>query len=510
MKKYKLIVSSLSVITLALFSCTDFLDKQPTTQVASATFWKSSQDVDKAIIGVYAPFRTVLFSSYAVTNSAIRVSPENECFSDNALTSITASSGTYINIEQGGTNASTGGVMSDFWRDSYKGIAAANYFLDNVDKAASLYSEAELNAKKAEAHFVRAFFYNSLVQLYGNVPVSLHSEQVGSGYDKLPRTKKADVVKDVILPDVDFAIDNLPNTAYSGHAVKGSAVVLKMRVLLDNLRYAEAAKLGGDYIQGKAPYGTCPFKLYANYGGIFYKEQVNNPEIIFSVMFSAPDDHHTLDQEIGSRMAVFPTPQLRDSYEQGDLRRKQTIFELGDYWINNDKTQTFNQDGNRAESTIPFTGMAFKKYVDTTVYVPVASTPSAQHIIKMRYADLLLMYAESMYESGQENDPNALAAVNLVRNRAGLPPLTELTREKIRNERRVELAFEELRYNDLLRWGIAEINIPQIVIDSNGKKRTFDGYVWPIPQTQMDIMQDWEQNPSNADYNYYKSISYLP
>jgi len=508
MKKYILIISGLLAM-LSITSCSDFLDKQPTTQVASETFWKSTQDVDNALIGVYATFRTELYSSYAVTNSAIRVSVENECLSDNALTSITASSSTYINIVQGGTNASTGGVMSNFWRDSYIGIAAANYFLDNVDKAASLYSEADLNVKKAEACFIRAYFYNSLVQLYGNVPVSLHSEQVGSGYDKLPRTVKSDVVKNVILPDLDFAIANLPNTLYSGHAVKGSAVLLKMRVLLNNLRYAEAAALGGDYIQGKAPYDACPFRLYANYGGIFYKEQAGNPEIMFSVMFSAPDDHHTLDQEIGSRMAVFPTPQLRDSYEPGDNRRKQTIFELGDNWINNDKTHTFNQDGNRAESTIPFTGMAFKKYVDTTVYVPVASTPSAQHIVKMRYADLLLMYTEAMFESGHGNDPTALDAINQVRARAGLAPLTELTRDNIRNERRVELAFEELRYNDLLRWGIADTNIPQIIIDSNGKKRTFDGYVWPIPQTQMDIMQDWEQNPTKADYNYYKSISYL-
>jgi hypothetical protein len=507
MKKYNFIISSLSAIfVLIITSCSDFLDKQPTTQVASGTFWKTTQDVDKAVIGVYASFRTVLYSSYAVTNSAIRVSPEVECFSDNALTS----TGDYIAIMQGGTTASTGGAMSNFWRDAYLGIAAANYFLDNVDKAASLYSETDLNAIKAEVRFIRAFFYDSLVQLYGNVPVSLHSEQVGSGYDKLPRTKKADIVKDVILPDVDFAIANLPNTAYSGHAVKGSAVVLKMRVLLNNLRYAEAAQLGGDYIQGKAPYGTCPFKLYSNYGGIFYKEQMNNPEVIFSVMFSAPDDHHTLDQEIGSRMAVFPSVQLRDSYEAGDKRRKQTIFEIGDNWINNDKTHTFNQDGNRAESTIPFTQMAFKKYVDTTLYVPSASTPSAQHIIKMRYADLLLMYAEAMFESGKGNDATALAALNSVRARAGLAPLTELTREKIRNERRVELAFEELRYNDIIRWGIADVNIPQIVYDSNGTKRKFDGYVWPVPQSQMDIMQEWEQNPKNADYNYYKSISYLP
>ena len=128
---------------------------------------------------------------------------------------------------------------------------------------------------------------------------------------------------------------------------------------------------------------------------------------------------------------------------------------------------------------------------------PKASTLSDQHIVKMRYADLLLMYAEAMFECGQGGDPKALAALNAVRQRPGvnMPPKTELTRENIRNERRVELAYEGIRYYDIIRWDIAKDVIPTVQYDESGKMRKFDGNLWPVPQKQMDIMGDiWEQN----------------
>jgi hypothetical protein len=115
----------------------------------------------------------------------------------------------------------------------------------------------------------------------------------------------------------------------------------------------------------------------------------------------------------------------------------------------------------------------------------------------MRYADLLLLYAEAMFESGQGTDLRALKALNDVRARPGvnMPPQLALTRDNIRNERRVELAYEGIRYNDIIRWGIAETVIPQIIYSAKGDKRKFDGYLWPIPQGQMDIMQGvWKNN----------------
>lgn len=485
----KNIIKSIYVVALAgaLLSCEDFLDKQPLDKLSSDTFWTTTKDADKALTAAYASLRNSTFSAVPAQGPCT----ELEYLSDNAI--VRGTGGAPLNIQQGGINVSTGGILNDMWTNSYKGIAAANYFLDNFDRVKDLYSEADFNKMKAEALFLRTFFYNELVVHYGDVPLMLACAKLGDGYDKKPRTPRADVVSQM-LEDIDFAIKWLPNIAYKdGHAVQGSAVVLKCRILLNDQRYSDVAKLAGDYIHDE----NNPFELADDYAGIFFGKQENNPEIMFSVQFKAPDDFHALDQMVGSRMTIFPSQNLRDAYEEGDPRIKMTMYELGDPWPNNEKTGKFEADGNKAEGLIPFTNLAFKKYVNPNVAVPKASTLSDQHIIKMRYADLLLMYAEAMFESGQGDDPLALKALNDVRGREGvkMAAKTELTREIIRNERRVELAYEGIRYYDIIRWNIAKDVIPTVVYDEKGNKRKFDGNLWPIPQSQMDIMGDiWEQN----------------
>jgi hypothetical protein len=485
------------IAVLAMFTaCSDLLDKEPLTQIDSKDFWKTEQDAQAALTASYSGYRTSIFGSVRGANG---VAMDMEALSDNAI--ITSSFAGYQGIMQGGINPSTGGAINQFWDDCYNAIAKANYFLDNVDQVKSILSETNYNKYKGEALFNRCYFYNELVQLYGDVPLVLTLQQgIEGDYNLTPRTPKAQIVEQ-LLQDIDIAIAGLPNVAYTdGHVVKGSAIMLKVRILMNNQRFAEAADAAWSLIGDPKN----PFRLHTNYSGIFFNEQKNNPEIMFSVMYTAPDDYHQLDQYVSSRMSVFPTPQLRDSYEtnpdtgQKDPRLRMTIFQSGDPWINNTKTGTFSNDGRVSESAIPFTNMAFKKWIDPTIRTANSSNLSDQDIVKMRYADLLLLYAEAMFESGQGSDIRALDALNAVRARPGvnMPPKTELTQENIRNERRVELAYEGLRFNDLIRWGVADEIIPAIQYHQNGSKRKFDGYLWPIPQSQMDIMQGvWQNNP---------------
>jgi hypothetical protein len=497
--KLKLLCLAMATVFMA---CSDFLDKNPLTQLDSDTFWKNEQDVQAALTATYSTHRTSIFGSVRGANG---VAMDIESLSDNAIT--TSSYVSYGTILQGGVGPSTGGAINQFWSDCYDGIAKCNYFLDNIDDAKSFLTDANYNKYKSEALFNRSYYYNELVQKYGDVPLVLYTSTIDSvGQLKaMPRSPKADVVARM-LKDIDVAIAGLPADRYNdGHAVKGSAIMLKVRILMNNQRFAEAADVAWSLIGDAAN----PYSLYRNYSGLFFKEQraADNKEIMFSVIYQAPADYHQLDQYVGSRMSCFPTPQLRDAYETNpntglkDPRLGMTIFQDGDPWVNNTKTGTFKQDGSVAESTIPFTKMAFKKWIDPTIRTPNASTLSDQNIVKMRYADLLLLYAEAMFESGQGGDARALKALNDVRARPGvnMPPQVALTRDNIRNERRVELAYEGIRYNDIIRWGIAETVIPQIVFAANGAKRKFDGYLWPIPQGQMDIMQGVWQN--NAPWN---------
>jgi hypothetical protein len=473
-------------------ACSDLLDKGPLTQIDAEDFWKTEQDAQAALTASYSAYRTSIFGSVRGANG---VAMDIESLSDNAI--ITSSFAGYQGIMQGGINPSTGGAINQFWSDCYNAIAKCNYFLDNIDRVKGILTETNYNKYKGEVLFNRCYFYNELVQLYGDVPLVLTLQKGMEGdYSQTPRTPKAQIVEQ-LLQDIDIAITGLPNVAYTdGHAVRGSAIMLKVRILMNNQRFAEAAETAWILIGDSQN----PFRLHTNYSGIFFNEQKNNPEIIFSVMYTAPDDYHQLDQYVSSRMSVFPTPQLRDSYEtnpdtgQKDPRLKMTIFQ----WINNTKTGTFSNDGRVSESAIPFTNMAFKKWIDPTIRTANTSNLSDQDVVKMRYADLLLLYAEAMFESGQGTDVRALDALNAVRARPGvnMPPKTELTQENIRNERRVELAYEGLRFNDLIRWEIADEIIPTIQYHQNGSKRKFDGYLWPIPQSQMDIMQGvWQNNP---------------
>jgi len=476
----------LLILITSVFSCKKTLDKDPLSNPNSANFWKTEGEANKALIACYYKLKEPIFSNGPGQSGNFLFW---EALSDNA--SNTSNYEAFDVVMRGDHNSATTGIVSKSFTFDFQGIAYCNYFLDNIDRVIAI-ADATSKKMKGEALFLRAYYYNDLAQLYGDLPIILTPATLDGDFMKSPRSPKADVVTQ-ILKDLDLAISYLPTTAYTdGHAVKGSAIALKTRVLLNNQRYAEAADAAWTLIGDPAN----PFQLSSNYAGIFFGDQANNKEIMFSVQFKAPDDYHSLDQVIGARMSVFPTVELRNAYEPNDPRRKMTIFEAGDPWAYN--PTGFKQTGSTAEGQIPYTTMAFKKWVNTAINNASGATLSDQHMVKIRYADLLLMYAESMFESGQGADPRALKALNDVRARPGvnMPPKAALTREIIRNERRVELAFEGLRYNDLIRWKIADQVIPLVPYDAKGTKRKFKSYLFPIPLGQMDIMKGiWTQNP---------------
>jgi hypothetical protein len=501
MKKNIRSILPIVIVMMLVSSCSDFLDKEPLTSFRSEDFWKTEQEVLAALTATYSTHRTSVFGATRGSNG---VSFAIEAISDNALS--TSGYASYNTILQGGITPGTGGAINQFWSDSYNGIAKCNWFLDNIDKAKDLLTTEKYDKYKGEALFNRCYYYNELIQLYGDAPLVLVSQNAGTGYETMPRTPKADIVTQ-LLSDIDVAIAGLPNIAYTeGHVVKGSAIMLKVRILMNNALdnpsfYTQAAETAWSLIGDPAN----PFRISGNYSGLFFNDQKNNPEIMFSVIYQASDDYHQLDQYVSSRMSFFPTPQLRDSYETNpntglkDPRLGMTIFQVGDPWVMHPSGKFVKSgvSGTLSESGIPFTDMAFKKWINPTIVRPDAATLSDQDIVKMRYADLLLLYAEAMVESGQGGDQRAIDALNAVRTRPGvnMPPVVALNRDIVRKERRVELAFEGHRYNDLIRWRIAEVEIPKIKYDKNGKLRKFDGYLWPVPQQQMDIMQGvWQNN----------------
>src|SRR5690606_21462619 len=140
----------------------------------------------------------------------------------------------------------SGSLVDQIYGDCYKGISTCNFFLDNVDN--SPLDASKINRYKAEVYFLRAMFYFTLTDHYGGVP--LYTKYV-TVEEALVKQSTKDAVIEQVLTDLDFAIANLPDVAYTdGHAVKGSAQALKARVLLYNERWSEAADVANQVITG--------------------------------------------------------------------------------------------------------------------------------------------------------------------------------------------------------------------------------------------------------------------
>ena len=354
-------------------------------------------------------------------------------------------------------------------------------------------------------------FYFTLTEFYGGVPLYTKSPTMEESIVK--QSTKAEIVAQVIA-DLDIAIASLPNISYTdGHAVKGSAQALKAKVLLHNEQWQSAADAANQVItDGK-------FSIFNNYRTLFLASgQNNNPEIIFSARFLNPDRYSSQDIYYAWWGELNPRQELVDDYEctdglpisssplydptswklNRDPRLALTIKTAAESVVNSaGQIKTFNYNQQSLTGYEPVKGLNWDA-------LPIDySTKSEQDWILMRYAELLLIYAEAKNEATGP-DASVYNAINAVRARPGInmPPIPDgltkaLMRERIRHERRIELALEGRRYHDVKRWKTAETYIPTLV-DPGGIRRVFNPakhYLFPFPQSEIDVNPNLVQNP---------------
>lgn len=476
-------------------SCSDFLDKNPLDQISSEIFWQNEQEAKMALVGVYSRLRAFTFTH---KDTEFDIMAGDVC--GNQGHSI-------INIAQGSIEPNSGGIVSYIYSNCYAGISSCNFFLANIEKT-PMNTEA-LNTYKGEVCFLRALFYFTLTEHYGGVP--LYTGPVTIEEAKVKQSTKEEVVNQILL-DLDFAIANLPDKAYSsGHAVKGSAMALKAKVLLHNQKWQESAEIANQIISdGK-------FSLYNDFRNLFLSGgQKDNPEIMFSTRYLNPDIYSDLDIRWSWHAVVEPRQELVDAYECIDGKPIDTspLYDPSNWRLNRDprllmtikafEDSVYNSAGQKVGfnyNAVSATGYSPVKYCDWDALPINYSTQSDQDWILLRYADVLLMYAEARNEvSGP--DASVYDAIDRVRDRVDMPPLPvglskDEMRERIRNERRVEFALEGIRWGDIKRWKTAETYIPTLV-DPGGKRREFDPskhYLLPFPQSEMDVNDNLVQNP---------------
>jgi len=497
----KKILSLIGIGTIILFitSCEKILEQYPKDQIASETFWQTEKDVNLGLAGVY---NTML---------SRRAMNFGRCLWD-GLSDIGWG---YSDFNRGLIEAT--GAVGGPYTDCYQGISRCNVFLSNIDKATSV-SQSVKDIAKGEVLFLRADFYFTLTEFYGGVPLYIKPPTIDESL--VAKSTKEEVVTQ-ILADLDQAISYLPDVVYTGHAVKASALALKAQVLMHNQRWAEAADAANQIIlSGK-------FSLYNNYTNLFLRTgQDNNPEIIFSVKYLNPNAGNYAANSAPEMLwahghSLTPTQEFVDMFEctdglpittsplynqatyklNRDPRMLATIIDFPDY------TAKGTPIGQTGETWAYFTGQtnaySVEKMVDWS-FMPVSwATESDQDYIRFRYATVLLIYAECKNEASGP-DQSVYNAINAIRARptVNMPPLTAgldkaAMREKIRHERAVELGMEGVRYWDIKRWKTAETVIPLLKIPT-GEPRVFNpakNYLWPFPQSEMDVNPKLVQNP---------------
>jgi len=495
MKRYIRHIVLLLPVMIMLLSCgKDFLNRNPLDQQSSGTFWKTKADADQALTAIYS----YLVQGYNYTNANNTGqgwgagTPYWESLTDNAY------SGAFSNVAIGAIESTTGTIQSDAYNMPYRAIEACNKFLANIVNVPL--DASVMNTYIAEVRFIRGYYYFLLTQLYGDVMLSFKPLDKDQAAYQLGRAPKA-VVLDSVLSDLQYAAANLPNTAYNGHVVRGAALGYQTKVYLAMRNYQAAAATARTIMtEGK-------FSLYTGgYRNLFLKPgQNNNPEIMFSGRYQIPGAYSPAEYLYTYSSSFQPLSYLVNDYECTDGQPITTspLYDAAHPYNNRDPrlAATILVPGVLYKGGIVFdpaaigasSGFLNKKGVDST-RATVIGTQSDQDWVYLRYADVLLMYAEAQNETGGP-DATVYDAINAIRNRPGvnMPALPaglsrDAMRTAIRHERRIELALEGQRYFDLKRWQTDRIILPTVK-DPSGAMRTFPlrDTLWPVPQSEIDI-----------------------
>ena len=518
------------------------MDITPTDRFTELNFWQSDANVNNALNNVYNRMYNSQYFFY------------NEALSDNAYTRLGISSGFPDAIASGNFTPTLARFL-DEWGYYYTGIKAANVFLENVDQNTTLNAELK-NRMKAEARFIRAFHHFKLMNWWGDVPL-VNNDPTPDEAKTVGRTPKAEVLA-FILAELDAVAAVLPTRnqyadADRGRITKGAAKALKARVLLyEGNRMADVVAICEELMNNQAANGT--YSLVPRYDDVFSPTNEYNSEVILDLQYVP--NLRTWGEHIdfvpisagarGNNLA--PTQELVDSYimtngkridEAGsgydeanpyvgrDPRLTSTIVYHGATWRNpNGTTQTIyikpNTDPDPAKKNEykpsgqgTATGYYWRKYYDPTA---VSGFNSGLNLILIRYAEVLLMYAEAKHAMGQMTAEVWNKTIRPLRARAGFTdpaalnfPATGDMTEIIRNERRSEFALEGLRIDDIRRWRIAEevmngwahgAKYEDPSVDNGyirAQLRTFDPtkhYLWPVPAAERAKNPTLSQNPN--------------
>jgi hypothetical protein len=508
------------LVTLIIGCDADFLDKKPLETATVESLFTDVDGLKLAVNGIYDVLQGDMWGG-----SFYYLTPTYDANSEDATLAFPWE-GNIALIAEGNIIPTSGGVVDYKWDFGYKGIARANAVLENIDNPEIDLEEAVRTKYKAEVRFLRALMYFELATYYGGVPLVL--QPLGINEAKLPRNSKDEVIT-AVLEDLDYAASNLDTSPLDnelGRPTKQSALGLKTRVLIYQKRYPDAAAAALETMALEASGAT---GLSTDYESLFNGTNEGDKEILFSIGFkgataSSADvgegnvlstAHGPLSVESGGGWGSisYQEPMFDAFYLTDGLPKDQSpLYDPANEYANRDPrlTWSFLVPGLSTWLGKPYTEANYSGYITALPLNPKkwvnendtnSGLAGEVNYIILRYADVLLMYAEAQNEvSGP--DASVYEAINKIRARAQMPDVTpglskDDMRKTIQHERKVEFNQEGLRYFDLIRWGLAFEKI-----NSNTRRQSnWKEYhaLFPIPQKEINANPFLEQNPGYAE-----------
>lgn len=487
---YKYIVASL--LFGAMMSCESFLEEEPFSFLSEGNFYQTQADAISATDVIYASIATgntgwywqrfLMASDLATDDAYADPGVGNRGFQE-------ASRITYLPNNT---------VVNSVWLDHFQTIQYCNVVITKVNDELSISERL-----KGEAKFVRALSYFNLVRLYGPVPLFSTPTESLDGIFEGGRNSIEEIYAQVEqdLIDAEAALPTDYSAAEKGRPTSGAAATLLAKVYLtmagEPLNDASKYQLAANKAQQVINSGQ--YALTPNYQDAFLNEF--SIESIFEVVYKTglgaggggegsllgintfPRNARNISR---GNAILRPTPDLYNSYLEGDNRREWGYFDTLAV----------------GEETAAFDPHFFKWVESDLIEQGLVMNDGGRNFPVLRYADVLLMFAEASNEANNGPNADALNAINEVRQRAGIAPLTSGVsyqdfQTAVWQERRWELFCEGHRWFDLKRTGrlidkLQGVNDAFADIEKSVESKHT---LWPIPQREIDIIDGLQQNP---------------
>lgn len=578
MKLRKIYIPILGIFSFLFTACHD-LDLQPLSQASSETWFTDGPQVEMALNTLYLHQFWPMFKCDWGETAIMSLDEASDDWMNRT---------TLIPFTNGTLNGDNSTFLKNTWSYSYKAVSRANTILENIERSKVNLSAEYYERYIADARFVRACMYSRLISRFGDVVYYSQNMALEDAY-KAGRTEKGEILKH-IYEDFDYAAEKLPAEYASSEtkrATKGAAYAMKARIALFFNDYETARDAAKSCIDLNY------YELYPDFGELFKSKTKNSIETVFGMprdiaygsAIPANGVKPYLSRNVtspsataqpswdlfcsflctdGKTIDVSPLYNPNEPFKNRDPRCSYTIVEFNsdyfgfNYTVHPDSAKCWNynlaqfvpnKDSKAGDQYASYNGLMLRKGIDEDWNDDFYANNDK---LIMRYADVLLMYAEAKIELN-EIDQSVLDAMNMVRARAykvaytsgNYPKIAETDQANLRRilriERRMEFAFEALRYDDIIRWKIAEIvmnrpnyGLPTSVadckklvtsqlwffggvpaIDENGcpdfsrmnniskyrvlSKRVFDpqkNYLWPVPASEILINPDLGNNPN--------------